>query len=105
MRLIDADTLFDFIQKEKAWKQDTMRCPRYDQGKYDAFYEMLEIIKRQPTVDAVPVVRCGECKYGWKNGERSCGGTWVSTFHCDKRNCDMLTEDFCNYGERKDGEK
>jgi len=62
MRLIDADALFEYIQKEKAWKQDTIRCPRYDKGKYDAYYEMLEIIKKQPTVDAVHAVKCAECK-------------------------------------------
>lgn len=45
MRLIDADVMFDFIQQEKAWKQGTMQRPRYDKGKYDAFYETLEIIK------------------------------------------------------------
>ena len=26
------------------------------------------IIQNAPTVDAVQVVRCGECKYHWKNG-------------------------------------
>jgi len=49
-RYIDADALFEYIQKEKAWKQSTMKNPRYDQGKYDAYYEMLKIIKEQPTV-------------------------------------------------------
>lgn len=56
MRLIDADELFDYIQKEKAWKQDTYKQPRYGRGKYDAYYEMLNIIKEQPTIDAEPVV-------------------------------------------------
>lgn len=55
MRLIDAEKLFDFIQKEKAWKQDYMLRYRYDKGKYDAYYEMLDIIKEQPTIDVEPV--------------------------------------------------
>lgn len=56
MRLIDADKLFDFIQKEKAWKQDTYKQPRYGRGKYDAYYEMLDIIKEQSTIEAEPVI-------------------------------------------------
>lgn len=55
------------------------------------------VIDSQPTVDAVPVVRCRECN------------------HCDPENyhCDhpMSTaaplrrkpDDFCSYGERKEG--
>ena len=55
------------------------------------------VIDRQPTVDAVPVVRCRECN------------------HCDPENyhCDhhmgtaaplrRKPDDFCSYGERKEG--
>lgn len=49
-RAIDGDKLFEYIQKEKAWKQFTMQRPRYDKGKQDAYYEMLEIIQEQPTI-------------------------------------------------------
>ena len=54
-------------------------------------------IEAAPTVDAVPVIRCRECK------------------HCDPENyhCDhpmgtaaplrRKPDDFCSYGERKDG--
>ena len=46
MRLIDADKLFDYVRKEKAWKQGTVvKQPRYGAGKRDAYYEMLDIIK------------------------------------------------------------
>ena len=56
---------------------------------------LIELIEKAPTIDAVPVVRCQECK------------------HCDPENyhCDhpMSTaaplrrkpDDFCSYGERK----
>lgn len=50
-RLIDANALYEYIQKEKAWKQDTFKQPRYGRGKYDAYYEMLDIIKQQPTIE------------------------------------------------------
>ena len=56
------------------------------------------MLDKMPTIDAVPVVRCRECK------------------HCDPENhhCDhhMSTaaplrrkpDDFCSYGERKEGD-
>ena len=57
MRLIDADRLFGFIQKKKAYmEQNYMVFNNYNKGKYDAYYEMLNIIKEQPTIDAEPVV-------------------------------------------------
>ena len=55
------------------------------------------MIRKRPTIDAVPVVRCRECK------------------HCDPENghCDhpmgtaaplkRKPDDFCSYGERKEG--
>ena len=61
-RLIDANELYDYIQKEKAWKQDTFKRPQYGRGKYDAYYEMLDIIKQQPTI---------EFKEGETNNEQS----------------------------------
>ena len=78
-RLIDANA---FLEKMK-------RTSRY----FDVVFDVEEM----PTVDAVPVVRCRECK------------------HCDPENyhCDhpmgtaaplrRKPEDFCSYGERKEG--
>lgn len=54
-------------------------------------------INVSPTVDAVPVVRCGECKshFNWQNGSGVCRKCGINT-----------TDDFyCADGERKDGEK
>ena len=57
--------------------------------------EFVRFLKKQPTVDAVPVVRCRDCQ------------------HCDPENyhCDhpmgtaaplrRKPDDFCSYGERK----
>ena len=50
------------------------------------------IIDEQPTVDAVEVVRCKDCV--------SYGGTgWC----CEHDTC-MEENDFCSYGERREGE-
>ena len=57
--------------------------------------EFVRFLKKQPTVDAVPVVRCRECKHH---------------HDCDTHFCDALgmdcpddSEFFCSYGERKEG--
>ena len=56
----------------------------------EAFMPLL--IDEQPTIDAVPVVRCRECtsynrpRLGWCD------------FHMDRENPD----DFCSYGQRKE---
>ena len=61
-------------------------------------------IDRCPTVDAVPVVRCRDCKH-WILDQHGC----VCNLHSEKENEDypafavqMLSNDFCSYGERKD---
>ena len=94
MRLIDGNALYEFIQKEKAWKQGTMRRPQYDKGKYDAYYEMLEIIKKQPIVGAAPVW-CAECKL---HGSCTFEETFITAGLAENRR-------YCGAGERKDGEK
>ena len=58
---------------------------------------LIELIEKAPTIDAVPVVRCRECKW-WQEDD--------DIGHCD--NPDGLDnyakpEDFCSYGERKEG--
>ena len=57
--------------------------------------EVVEFLRKQPTIDAVPVVRCRECKHH---------------HDCDTHFCDALgmdcpddSEFFCSYGKRKEG--
>ena len=54
-----------------------------------------EVIRDAPTVDAVPVVRCRECKH-----HHDC-----ETHFCDAlgMDCPDDSEFFCSYGERKEG--
>ena len=62
-------------------------------------------IDNAPTVDAVPVVRCRDCKH-WKPTGSKAGnsfsdmeyiGGWEFTNYCRRES------DFCSYGERKEG--
>ena len=61
--------------------------------------DVIMMIKTAPTVDAVPVVRCRECKHR---------GTDDCIFHIKGEPADeelllKLDNDFCSYGERKEG--
>ena len=69
-RLIDADAL---LEKMK-------RTSRY--------FDVLFDVEEMPTVDAVEVVRCRECRN-------------FKTYNC--RMVASGYDDFCSYGERKDG--
>ena len=89
MRLIDADRLSEAIY-------DNVPAP-YEDASW-AKENCLAEIDAAPTVDAVHVVRCRECKW-WQEDD--------DIGHCD--NPDGLDnyakpEDFCSYGERKEGE-
>ena len=58
--------------------------------------EAYGIIQGMDTVDAVPVVRCGECKYLMPDN------------HCTMFADDRIrpsSSDFCSAGERKDGDQ
>lgn len=69
-------------------------------GQHVEFCEkMLKTIREQPTVDAVPVVRCRDCKYyGEEYG--SCGRTDI--IRSDMRI--IMPYWYCADGERKDDE-
>lgn len=92
-RLIDADALLEIYKK---WIPQ-LASPE-DDGDRRGVETCITVLKGSPTVDAVEVVRCRECK------------------HCDPENyhCDhpmgtaapliRKPDDFCSYGERKDGD-
>ena len=54
--------------------------------------EMWELLEDVERVDAVPVVMCKDCKYY----ERSMG-------YCERLGITINDEDYCSFGERKDG--
>ena len=86
MRLIDADAL-----------EDKFGCS-------DADILAKEEIRDAPTIDAVPIVRCKDCKWFVDNN----GGEW---YGCKMFQVVRITpedapkpDDFCSYGERRDGD-
>ena len=60
MRLVDADALFRVVQEHHdLYRGVTMPT---DKARRDECLQMMCDITESPTVDAVPVVRCRECK-------------------------------------------
>ena len=93
MRLIDADALVDVLIKSHNYHANTGReaalLARDTQIVFDA-----------PTIDAVPVVRCKDCKHCiWF--EEYAGSYYP---FCTTYAGHIGENDFCSYGERKDGE-
>ena len=87
MGLIDADALIKEACAEGAY------------GYVDA-----KQIADAPTVDAVPVVRCKDCKYHhWE--QEPCHGK--IEHYCElphMRGVEVFKEFFCYYGKQKDGD-
>ena len=94
MRLIDADKL---LENYKKWIPQL--SSKEDEGDRRGVETCIAVLEDMQTVDAVPVVRCRECKYR---------GTDDCIFHIKGEPADeelllKLDNDFCSYGERKEG--
>ena len=89
MRLIDADRAMEIVRNQGIAHPNAYHLTNY----------ATLILREAPTVDAVEVVRCKDCKYGdWDSKPddamvcmRTKDGFWRSG------------NDFCSYGERKEG--
>lgn len=85
MRLIDANKLVDMLYDDEF----ATLCP---------LDEVSGVVDACPTVDAVPVVRCRDCKRWQRHSEvnRDYGG-------CRRYSSTMRYDDFCSQGERRTG--
>ena len=85
-RLIDANALMEKANSDGAY------------GYVDA-----KQISEAPTVDAVPVVRCRDCKH-WKPTGSKAGNSFSDMEYiggCEFTKYCRRESDFCSYGERK----
>ena len=95
MRIIDADAAIKWVEENECYT--------------DKFKRIMEgVIDQQPTVDAVPVVRCKDCikyvKSEHVNGEKMCvkDADWCEEDGCYYGFTDYPTPDFyCANGERR----
>ena len=63
------------------------------------------MIRKRPTIDAVPVVRCRECVH-WKPTGSKAGNSFSDMEYiggCEFTKYCRRESDFCSYGERKEG--
>ena len=96
MRLIDADIFaseLDFA--------DADVCEEFPDSYCEFGFsreKIRELLRDIPTVDTVPVVRCRECRYRFKNNGHDKSGCPIID-----ANIWMDDDDFCSHGERKDG--
>lgn len=109
MRLIDADALKENLIKER----DTIpltKTERYGFGvefpdnhgmsMRGGINKAFRCMEETPTIDAVPVVRCKDCKHyktqdkvkSWEHKKRYCMRSAATKVNAD---------DFCSYGERR----
>lgn len=109
MRLIDADTYADkmkirqdaCLRMMERFKSVGSKTPKYTDADvwdraFGVFCESKLTLDKIPTVDAVPVVRCRDCKYYYKY---LLGGWCVVHRHYD-----LKPDDFCSRGERREEE-
>lgn len=97
MRLIDADALLE--QTQFRLPVDNLIAECYA----DAVRIHRENIEEAPTIDAVPVVRCKDCKHWGKYGVSVAGET-DNVKACEWAIWMVGENGYCVYGERKDCE-
>lgn len=78
MRLIDADKLLEKLA--------------YIMPQDDLYAVTVEAIRQAPTVDAVPVVRCRDCKYSVRS---------ICCYHCVPTG--FPPDSFCSFAVTKTG--
>lgn len=95
MGLIDADTI----------KQRIIAFCTGCSTTYLTVENIVMLINQADTVDAVPVVRCGECRFS--RGVRPDDGCYPDCIMCENEDmhatipAPVYVTDFCSYGKRK----
>ena len=77
--------------------RDGLKQTLLDLGFYPAIVK--SALEKAPTVDAVPVVRCKDCK--WSKRDNLLDKHWCKHFLCES---EVRENDYCSYGERRDGD-
>ena len=100
MRPIDANALEQAMYEEAFEKETDMQ--RWDSGCWIRYKLFENVLSEQPTIDAVQVIRCKDCKrsMAYYHGEHSKLGT--ITYCCKRLLCDVKADDYCSMAERKE---
>lgn len=90
MRPIDADTLYMNLVKMKDFGELTAK-------------KAIRTVENEPTIDAVQVIRCKDCKHStaYYHGKHSALG--MITYCCTQMlECNLKADDYCSRAERKE---
>lgn len=98
MRLGDLDALLDkflrsYTEQEKVGNFQFVAC--------EIKQNFADMVCEQPTIDAVPVVRCKECRHCRDYADSEGNAHLYCTGY--SFDLDVYPTDFCSCGERKDG--
>lgn len=110
-RLIDANSFKLYLRTAKAIAYlntiddcDTEEeAAKFDDEMYYSTKAFIDVIDHRPTVDAVPVVRCKDCRFFSTDYHDDYG--WICDTWCKLNNIPMTKESFCSNGERKENKQ
>ena len=93
-RLIDADRAIEIVRDKGIAHPNAYHLTNYT----------TLILQEAPTVDAVEIVRCKDCKHYMPQKKSA---HWENRANYCNRIVTIKTQpyDFCSYGERKDGDE
>lgn len=96
MRLIDADALREVMYHEAFETDSDMQ--KWDGGCWIRYKMFERAVEASPTIDAVPVVRCKDCKHSehWYGDRNRC-------FLWAEDGVGVFEDGYCSHGERKGG--
>ena len=95
MRLIDADALIEKFDEKVDMKERLIDARTAE--RFATFCALADAVKEMPTVDAVPIIRCKDCKYRYWDD-------WLEEYFCQcyAEYMQVLPDDFCSNAERKE---
>lgn len=93
MRLIDADDLLKAIDIERKY----LKARGQISAEHILVHHLRGLLENAPTVDAVEVVRCKDCKHYRKEKD-------VKFSHCEIIEMFVAESDYCCFGKRKEKE-
>lgn len=109
MKLIDTSPIIDNLNREIEIAENKNYFNSKQIELKAAILKMIRVyISKQPTIDAVPVVRCKDCRY-WKDQAEGVVEVPVCEYDCRNGKIGitqiMGAEDYCSHGERKDDDE
>ena len=94
---MNTEVMFSSKSEKRLIDANAMRADWLENGENEYVYDtnaVLDSIDSQPTVDAVEVIRCWECKYHEDTPV-------IGFVHCRLYDRIMRHNDFCSYGKRE----